>query len=41
MNKPYSKQKDAQQIIGIPDLEDIQNMDGFDEAIDRDFGTAT
>ena len=41
MNKPYSKQKDAQQIIGIPDLEDIQKMEGFDEAIERDFGTAT
>ncbi|QEG20276.1 Fe-S-cluster-containing hydrogenase [Mariniblastus fucicola] len=45
MNKPYSNQKEAQQIIAgsntVPDLEDIQNMDGFDEAIDRDFGSAT
>ena len=41
MNKPYSTKKDAQEIIGIPDLEDIQNMHGFDEAIERDFGAAT
>ena len=27
--------------MGIPDLEDIQNMEGFDEAIDHDFGSAT
>ncbi len=41
MNKPYSKQKEAQQIVNVPELDEIQNMDGFDEAIERDFGTAT
>ena len=41
MNKPYSKQKEADKILGIPDLEDIQNMEGFDDAIDHDFGSAT
>ena len=41
MNKPYSKQKAAQDIVNVPELDEIQNMDGFDEAIERDFGTAT
>ena len=41
MNKPYSKQKEAREIANVPELEEIQNMDGFDEAIDRDFGSAT
>jgi molybdopterin-containing oxidoreductase family iron-sulfur binding subunit len=41
MNKPYSKQKEAQEIVNVPDLDDIQKMDGFDDAIERDFGTAT
>ena len=38
MNKPYSTNKE---IVNVPELEEIQNMDGFDEAIERDFGTAT
>ena len=41
MNKPYKKQKEADKLMGIPDLEDIQSMEGFNEAIDHDFGSAT
>ena len=41
MNKPYSKHKEAQEIVNVPELDDIQNMDGFDAAIEHDFGSAT
>jgi len=40
MNKPYSKHKEAGPSAGIPDLESIENMEGFNEAIDHDFGSA-
>ena len=40
MNKPYSKHKEAGHTTGIPDLDAIENMEGFNEAIDHDFGSA-
>ena len=40
MNKPNLKQTDLQHLSAVPDLEEIQQMEGFDEAIDRDFGAA-
>ena len=40
MNKPYLKQTQSQLSAAVPDLEEIQSMEGFDEAVERDFGAA-
>ena len=40
MNKPYSK-PESSEVANVPDLNEIQEMEGFEEAIDHDFGSAT